>query len=147
MRQKKNPSVIVQISALYFKEIDPQSGEVGGEMLLNPPPLSKFDVSCNKNSILWSFLLLSCFYPCARIILAGTITMASILDQYEEESARATSLSTVTPLQVPVSSHNCFQTLVQNTFTICYDHKSLFSSLYCGNQIDLVLFSDWSRLH
>nr|XP_022303010.1 vacuolar protein sorting-associated protein 18 homolog [Crassostrea virginica] len=28
--------------------------------------------------------------------------MASILDQYEEESARATSLSTVTPLQVPI---------------------------------------------
>ena len=71
-------------------------------MLLNPPP----PPPSHKQTKLWSFLLLSCFYPYACIILAGTTTMASILDQYEEESARATSLSTVTPLQVPVSSHN-----------------------------------------
>lgn len=43
--------------------------------------------------------------------------MASILDQYEEESARATSISSVTPIQVPVSSNIFHSTHIEGTFT------------------------------
>lgn len=43
--------------------------------------------------------------------------MASILDQYEEESARATSISSVTPIQVPVSSNTFYSPHFEGTFT------------------------------
>lgn len=42
--------------------------------------------------------------------------MASILDQYEEESARATSISSVTPIQVPVSSNTFYSLHIEGTF-------------------------------
>lgn len=66
----------------------------------------------------WLLSIYKTVYKVSYKPIVEATPMASILDQYEEESARATSISSVTPIQIPVSSNTLHSPHIEGTFTI-----------------------------
>lgn len=74
-------------------------------------------INTQLKELAWQLSICKTEYKVSYKPVVEATPMASILDQYEEESARATSISSVTPIQVPVSSNIFHSTHIEGTFT------------------------------
>lgn len=113
----------------------------------------------------WLLSIYKTVYKVSYKPIVEATPMASILDQYEEESARATSISSVTPIQIPVSSnfaHLILKVLLQLKFwnKLMYQEITEFFCLTYIYRVSIVayaymymyawtniLLADWPRLH